>query len=520
MPVKSSSSSVAPARPSRGAIGFSLFAWGWLLGTPALAQTFDFEQVAAQARALAAEPYVEARSPLPDELLKIDYDHYRDIRFRPARALWRDAQLPFEVMFFHPGLYFDHPVRIHEVTDKGAHEIPFDAADFDYGANRFDPQRLRGIGYAGFRVHYPINGPQYKDEVLVFLGASYFRALGRNQVYGLSARGLAIDTAQPTGEEFPRFEQFWLPRPQADAKSLEIYALLNSRRITGAYRFVLTPGTDTLLEVSARLYARESSVRVGLAPLTSMFFFGENQRAVAEDYRPEVHDSDGLQIAAASGEWIWRPLTNPRRVMVSSFAQVSPRGFGLMQRDRRFTDYEDLEAHYERRPSAWVEPIGGWGAGRVELVQFPAADETHDNIVAYWVPDVLPAPGTPIEFAYRLHWQKETEVQPPGAWVTQSRRGEGYVKQRDSNSLHFVVDFEGPALRALPPDASVTGEVSVGPYAQLLETDAYRNTVSGGWRLMLRVKRSNPNLPVELRAFLRSGTSALSETWSYLLPPD
>ena len=222
---------------------------------------------------------------------------------------------------------------------------------------------MKGLGFAGFRVHFPVNTQAYKDEVLVFLGASYFRALGQGQQFGLSARGLAIDTAESSGEEFPRFVEFWIERPQPGAKELTIYALLDSPRATGAYRFVLKPGVTTVLDTDARLFLRKNVAKLGLAPLTSMFYFGGNQRPSREDYRPAVHDSDGLSIREATNNWIWRPLVNPKRLLVTSFALSDPAGFGLMQRARSFEQYQDLEARYDLRPSAWIEPKGGWGTG-------------------------------------------------------------------------------------------------------------------------------------------------------------
>ena len=302
------------------------------------------------------------RSTCRPQLRELDYDAYRDIRFRPEKALWRAEKLPFELMFFHQGRAVPEPVRINVVEPAGERVVAFDPALFDYGKNKLDPQTLRGLGFNGFRVHYAINKPGYKDEVVVFQGASYFRALGKGQSYGLSARGLAVDTAAAEGEEFPRFVEFWIERPRANATSLTIYALLDSRRVAGAYRFVLTPGAETTMQVTARLYLREKIGKLGIAPLTSMFAFGENQPG-RDDYRPEVHDSDGLSIQLGDGEWIWRPLVNPRRLLVTSFGTTNPRGFGLMQRDRSPASYEDPEAQYERRPSAWIEPVGNWGAG-------------------------------------------------------------------------------------------------------------------------------------------------------------
>ncbi|TMG85040.1 MAG: glucan biosynthesis protein G [Betaproteobacteria bacterium] len=487
--------------------------------TPWTALGFDFEEVAHRAQQLAAAPYRPQKVELPKDLQGIDYDHFRDIRFKPERALWRDAKLPFEVAFFHLGLYFDRPVRINELSGNTTHEIRFDPALFDYGANKFNPQRMNGLGFAGFRVHYPLNTPKYKDEVLVFLGASYFRALGKGQVYGISARGLAVDTGLASGEEFPNFVEFWLERPAPTASELTIYALLDSRRAAGAYRFVLRPGTETVVEVKVRLFVRENVSRLGMAPLTTMYFFGENQRSARDDYRPEVHDSDGLSIQSGTGEWIWRPLVNPKRLLVTSFALTNPVGFGVMQRDRDFSHYEDLEARYDLRPNAWVQPKGNWGPGRVELVQIPSPDETNDNIVAYWVPDAPPPPKTPLDLEYRLLWQKDPAMRPPSSWVTQTRRGRGYTRN-DDGSLGLVIDFDGPALRKLPADAEVEGIVTVDSNAEVREVITHRNDATGGWRLALRFARIDAAKPLELRAYLRTRTSTLSETWSYVLPPD
>ncbi len=479
---------------------------------------FGFDDVARRAQQLAAVPY-KAPAALPKEIQSLNYDQYRDIRFNPDHALWRGTRLPFELAFFHMGWYFDRPVRIHEITAQGVREIRFDPGSFDYGANRIAPGKLKGLGFAGFRVHFPVNTPKYKDEVLAFLGASYFRALGRGQGYGLSARGLAIDTAVAAGEEFPHFSEFWIERPKPAAGELVVLALLESRRATGAYRFVLAPGAETVMSVKMRIFLRDKVTRLGIAPLTSMFFFGENQRAARDDFRPEVHDSDGLSVQLGNGEWLWRPLTNPKRLLVTSFATTHPKGFGLMQRDRAFESYEDLEARYEKRPSAWVEPVGSWGAGRIELVQIPAGDETNDNIVAFWVPEKLPPPGEPLDFEYRLRWQLKEDARPPLAWVTQTRRGHGYLRKPD-DSIAFSVDFDGPALRKLAPDAKVEGMVSADGNGQLLSRETFRNDATGGYRVALRVKRVDGAKPVELRGFLRGPEGALSETWSYVLPPE
>ena len=504
-----------PAGPVR-----RLITTGLLLLAAVPAAAFGFDDVAQRAQALAQAPYKAPAFTLPAELKALDYDGYRDIRFRPERSLWRDQGLPFELQFFHLGKFQTQPVSINEVTPQGVRHLAYDRRDFDYGKNRLSPQTWGDLGFAGFRVHYPLNNATHKDELVVFLGASYLRALGRGQHYGLSARGLAIDTVGGRGEEFPRFTEFWIERPAPGATSLVIHALLESPRATGAYRFTVRPGDETTMDVQARLFVRAGVTTLGLAPLTSMFQHGENQPR-ASDFRPEVHDSDGLAVASGSGEWLWRPLVNPKQPLVTSFSLRDPAGFGLMQRDRAFTNYEDIEARYEQRPSAWVAPQGAWGSGRVELVQLPTADETNDNVVAYWVPDRLPAPGQPLELAYRLSWQGDRQARPPNGWTVQSRRGQSFRDPPSPPSeLQFIVDFDGPALRALPEGAAVEAVATVGAGARLVEAHAYRNPVNGTWRMTLRADRPQPTQPLELRAFLRHGAHALTETWTSILPSE
>jgi len=497
-----------------------------LAASPKLVSAFGFDDVAARAQAEAAVAY---RPPpqVPKDLAALSYDQYRDIRFKPSNALWRGNGLPFEVMFFHPGGFFKEPVAINEIVAGKARHIRFDPADFDYGKNQLLPSGWADVGYAGFRVHYPLNTPTYKDELAVFLGASYFRAVGGGQRYGLSARGLGLDTTGAAREEFPRFKEFWIERPAANARELVVHALLDSPRATGAYRFTLVPGTQSQVQVRARIFLRAGVTTLGIAPLTSMFHHGENTRR-QDDFRPEVHDSDGLMLATGDGEggteWLWRPLVNPGRAVSNSFAVRELRGFGLMQRDRAFANYEDLEARYERRPSAWVVPEGRWGAGHVELLLLPTSSETDDNIVAFWVPSQQPQPGQPLDLAYRIVFQGDEQQRPPNGWTVQSRFGRGYVKQgkekQDKEEFQYVVDFAGPALDALPAEASVQAVVTPGGNARLLERNAYRNEATGAWRMTVRVQRIDPAQPVELRAFLQQDQHALTETWTTFIPAD
>jgi glucans biosynthesis protein len=486
---------------------------------------FGFEDVAERARALAVKPYAAVSAPLPDDLKTLGYDSYRDIRFNPNRALWRAQALPFELQFFHRANLHAQSVAIDEIADGRVRPIAFVAQDFDYGRAHPSPQGWGDLGFAGFRVHYALNSRSYKDELVAFLDASYFRALGRRQRYGLSARALAIDTLAPSGEEFPRFVQFWVQRPLRDAKSLVVHALLDSPRAAGAYRFTFQPGDDTVVDVQARLYLRAPVATLGLAPLTSMFLHSANQPRPA-DFRPEVHDSDGLMMALGDGaggaggaEWLWRPLVNPAQPLVTSFSARELKGFGLMQRERRFERYEDSEARYELRPSCWIAPKGHWGPGRVELVQLPAPSEANDNIVAYWVPERIPEPGQPLDVAYRMHWQGDHQQRPPRGWTVQSRRGRGLTTRSDDpREIQYVVDFDGPSLRSLRPDATVAAVVSSGSNATIVERNAYHNDATGTWRMTVRLNRLQPSQPVELRAFLQLGNTALTETWTTIIP--
>ncbi len=495
-----------------------------LLAGNALA--FGLDDVAERAQALAASGYEEPVSNLPAELRKMAFADYQRLRFNPEHAYWKDAETPFHLQFYHQGMHFDTPVRINEITATDVREIRYDPAMFQFDGVEIDPAALEGLGFAGFKVLYPLNKKDKQDEVMTLLGASYFRIIGKGQWYGLSARGLAIDTALPVGEEFPRFREFWVERPQADRRNLVIYALLDSPRATGAYRMVLTPGKDSTLDVQARVYLREPVGKLGLAPLTSMFLFGANQPGDSLNFRPQLHDSEGLAIHAGNGEWLWRPLNNPKRLAVSAFSVENPRGFGLMQRTREFNRYEDLDDRYELRPSGWVETRGDWGKGHVELVEIPTPDETNDNIVAFWSPEKQPEPGQPLDLEYRLHFSMDEPSlhDPQLAWVQQTRVSAGDVKQANlirqpDGSTALIVDFVGPVLEQLAEDAPVTTRVSIDDNAELVENNLRYNTVTKGWRLTLRLKVRDPARPVEMRAALVDGEKTLSETWTYQIPP-
>ncbi len=479
---------------------------------------FDFNNVVDKARRLASAPFGEPQNQVPDWLLKLSYDQWRDIRYRPDAALWREQKLPFQVQFFHPGLYYNRIVKVSVVENGKARPLEFSPSQFDYGKNDFASKVPQDLGYAGFRIHAPIKTKDYYDEVIVFLGASYFRAVGRDEVFGLSARGLAVDTAEAWGEEFPYFRDFWLVTPAASATELTIYALLDSPRITGAYRFTVTPGDDTTVKVETRLFVRKEIHKLGIGGMTSMFFHGEDTNRFFDDFRPEVHDSDGLLVNFASGEWLWRPLDNPRTLNVTSFETENPRGFGLLQRDRDFDHYQDLETQPEKRVSCWVTPDGDWGKGRVELVQIPTNADINDNVVAYWVPAEPAKPGAdPLSFAYTMSWYGDDPNRPPGGRVIATRRDSGTAK----DAQRFVIDFAGKKLATIPADRVLRGDVTIigGDAAgELLEQHVLKNPNTGGWRLTFQV-RPKRREPLELRAFIDEAGEALTETWSYVMLP-
>jgi len=485
--------------------------------------SFGLESVVARAQELAGAPFKDPFGRIPAFLLEINYDQWRNIRYRPEKALWRDEKLPFEVQFFHPGFYYNIPVTINIISPSGAATLPFSPELFDYGTNDFKANVPSTVGFAGFRIHFNIITRTYKDEFLVFLGASYFRAIARGQVYGLSARGIAIDTGLPSGEEFPFFKEFWIVKPGYYDKQITLYALLDSPSLTGAYRYVIRPGKETAVEVTSKLFRRREIKKLGIAPVTSMFFYGENNNfRPVDDMRPEVHDSDGLQIALKSGEWLWRPLVNPSTLWTNSFQADNLMGFGLMQRDTNFDHYQDLETHPELRPSLWIQPAGDWGKGHVELIQIPTESHIHDNIVAFWQPQGMGALDEPLSYAYTMKWAFSEQIGPATGRVTATRIGAGNL--RDAKKI--FIDFAGGELEMLKDNDAVEGVVTVPEGCRLLEQQVFKNTVTGGWRLVFQIEPEDPATLVEkvlperkqifeVRAFLRRGQNVLTETWSY-----
>lgn len=482
---------------------------------------FDYAWLKAQARALAAAAYQPPNETLPASLRNLDWDRYQAIRFRNSHALWANRRLPFEIKFFHLGLNYKTPVRMYEVVAGQARQIAYDPAMFDYGKSgldgaQFPPQ----LGFAGFRVNFHTD---LERDITAFLGASYFRAVGREMQYGISARGLAIDSGMGRPEEFPLFLGFWLERPAPESRSLTAHALLDSPSAAGAYRFTITPAATLVMDVDAAIYPRRPIARIGIAPLTSMYMYGENDRRMAVDWRPEIHDSDGLSMWTGAGEWIWRPLLNPPKLRFDAYQDDNPRGFGLLQRDRNFDHYQDDGVFYNLRPSLWVEPRAGWGTGSVQLIELPTQDETEDNIVAFWNPREMPQPGQELLYAYRLHWGSTMPVQPPLAQVVATRTGIGGVvgRKRAYVSWRFVVDFAGGELAQLGKQARVEPVITTSRGTIEL-TSARPLLAIHGYRAMFDLRPSDDGAaPYNLRLYLRSASRTLSETWIYQwTPPD
>ncbi|MFG6178265.1 glucan biosynthesis protein [Halomonas sp. THAF12] len=483
-------------------------------------EPFDYAWLKGLARELSARPPREHAIELPAPIRGLDWDAYQAIRYRPERALWAgDPGTDFRAQLFHLGLHYRTPVRIYEVVEGRAHELAYAAERFDFGESGIESERLpEGLGYAGFRLHHR---DDWQRDVAAFLGASYFRAVSDSLQYGMSARGLAIDMATATGEEeFPDFTRFWLERPEGGEARVIVHALLESASVTGAYRFVITEDEGVVMDIDAALYPRRTIERLGVAPLTSMYMVGENDRGADWDWRPEIHDSDGLSIHSGNGEWLWRPLANPDRLRFNAFGDRSPRGFGLLQRDRDFDHYQDDGVFYDRRPGVWVEPKGDWGEGSIQLVELPTLDETFDNIVAFWNPARPAEPGEELLFGYRLSWCDTSPARPSLARCVATRTGLGGVvgQRRDYYSRRFVVDFAGGPL-PLGEDAEVEpvidasdGRVEIASARPLDAIDGYRARFDV-------VPPDDGTEPITLRLYLKRGDQPLTETWLYEWTP-
>lgn len=492
--------------------------------------TLDY--VAKKAEERARKPFRSPRVDMPAVLREenLDYDKYREIEFRHEQALWAADELPFRAEFFHPGYLYQEPVHINEFTLTHLQTIRFVQDFFNYRSLKIQKQIPADTGYAGFRVLNQLNVPGKWDELGSFLGASYFRLLGKDQRYGQSARALAVDCGEPDRtEEFPIFTDWWLGKPHKEDSQLRLYALVDSVSCAAAFEFLIQPGETTIADIECVVYMRATNhiyavnpdrkpmISLGIAPLTSMFWFGKNSERKFDDYRPEAHDSDGLLMHMGNGEMLWRPLNNASVMRHQRFATKNLRGFGLLQRERDFNAYQDIFNAYHQVPSVWVVPRGNWGEGEVHLVELSTQYEGLDNIVAFWDPKIKPQPLQPKRFAYTLFWTLESDMKLSQNRVVSTRIG---AHPRNAAWRQIVIDFEGPQLAVIPENSPPVAIASCSENGSIMENQVFFNPAKRNWRVILAMhpREGNKN-PVDIRCTLKKDDEVASETWTYHWSP-
>lgn len=476
---------------------------------------FSPDLVIDRARELAKKPFENPHRELPGALADLDAAQYAKIKFKADQAFLKDSATGFSMELYHPGYMYDVPVGINLIRDGKTQPVPYSSSLFDFADTGLSDNNVGAQGYAGFRLKYPLDSVKSNEELASFLGASYFRVMGRDQVRGQLARALAIDLAGPSGEEFPVFREFWVEQPTDPWGKVTVYALLDSARVTGAYQFDIFPGERTVSSIKATLFFRDQIQKLGIAPLSSMFLFGEQKRRHFDDYRNEVHNSDGLLIHNGQGEWLWRPLDNPKNLQISSFLDQNPRGFGLMQRDRNFDHYQDAGAHFEKRPGYWITPKGDWGKGHVELVEIPSPDETNENIVAFWVPDTKPKAGDELQISYDLTAMSDGRELHGMARALDTRIAPIPGGDEDNGGIHrFILNFRGGDLDYYMDDiASLKADVSASN-ANVSNIRVEKDVENGGVRMTFDLAGTGETPTSNLRAFLHYKDRVISETWT------
>lgn len=485
---------------------------------------FSYNDVIQKARELAQMPYSAVVPPLPAELEALDWDAWREIRFRGEKDLLEDPEGRFKLQIFHLGHLFKRPVALNIIRDHVAVPLTYTADFFDYGRTKFSKPLPANLGYAGFRLHYPLNGVTSFDELISFLGSSYYRFLGRDQKYGLSARGLAIGSGNlDNHEEFPFFREFWLEAPNHKIEMITIYALMDTASATGAYRFDIYPQSETIISVTANLFARRAIDRLGMAPLTSMFFLGENDRHLNDrnkydEFRSELHDSDGLLMHMSDEQWVWRPLKNPLVQQVQRFDVRNIKGFGLMQRDRQFNHYNDLELDYEKRPSYWIEPNHDWGEGVIELIELATKDETADNIVCAFVPSKALEAGQSLTYSYRIRAMGAGLGLHSLGYVSDTYSAPAFAlgsnEQQAANTRRFMVDFVGGDVGYYLKNPALVKINASAQQAHVFRSFLVPNPKINGFRAMIDVRFETDQIGL-VRAFLQVEQKPITETWSY-----
>ncbi|MDR2982943.1 MAG: glucan biosynthesis protein [Puniceicoccales bacterium] len=489
---------------------------GFVTATAQVAEkgkSFSYDNVVAEAKALFATTYVPESERVPRFYLELFYDQFRQIRFLPEKSIWTNSDSPWRIQFFHPGLYFNRIAKIYTVESGVVREIAYDPSRFEFGSLGARTSE-RPAGHAGFRLHGEVNQKDIWDEFAVFVGASYFRLIPTQvgATYGLSARGIAINTsASGVAEDFPFFKKFWIERKANGENESVVYALMDSPNVCGAYKFNIRPGKKTITEVEATVFFRESVDRVGLAPFSSMYWYGENSLKKPSDFRPEVHDSDGVIVQETTGRTWWRPISIGRETRHSSFEIGQLKGFGVRQRDLSFASYQDLEAWYHKRPGVWVEPLEGWPNGAVHIIELPTSEEVWDNVVCYWQPNPLPAKGAQLHFRYRITWALESEFPTSLSKVTATHIGK---KTNEPKVFHHVIDFS-----PIPNDTHTTPpqlKASVSGAAKLKLQNIFFNPETQGWRVVLDAEPVSAKSTYEMKAVLVRDDREVSENWDYL----
>ena len=476
---------------------------GFALGDPA---PFDPGMVTEAARNLSKRPFRPLSADIPGAFRDLSYEQYATIRQRPGTAIWGAENTGFAIEPLHRGFIFSDPMEINLVADAKARRVLYDPALFDFGKLAV-PSDVGDIGFSGFRVlAQGLNG---FSDLAIFQGASFFRAVAPGQTLGTIARALSIKTADPRGEEFPAFRAVWIERPTLAAGALLIHALINSESVTGAYRFTLRPGDATIIDTECALFARVAVDNLGLATMSATHISGPIGERRNDDLRPSVSEVTGLQMLTGKGEWLWRPVANRDTLQISTFVDENPRGFGFLQRDRNFDHYQDDDQHFETRPSLWIEPIGDWSAGGVQLIEIPSDSETNHNIIGYWKPMQTLAAGSETFFAYRQFWCWNPPEQPPLAIVTQSRSGRGSSPKR----RHYVVEFAGDILSTPQNMAAMKPNLNVAPGSIVL-LRTFCSTEKKSCRILFEIDPGNETYS-EMRLVLEAEGKPISEAWLY-----
>lgn len=479
-------------------------AQGFALGPPT---PFRAGLVADMARAAAKQAYKPLPNDLPDQFSKLTYDQYVAIRAKPSAIIWANETLGFALEPLHRGFIFSSPVTINLVSQGQAQRVIYNTAQFDFGKIA-PPARMGDIGFSGFGILVP-----QKDngltQIATIQGASFFRAIAQGQRFGVMARALSIKTADSRGEEFPAIRSVWIEEPNLATDALVIHAFIDSESMTGAYRFTLHPGEATIIDTECTLFARAKVDNFGIATMSGTIVSDAIDHRLPDDTRLRIADVGGLQMSTGHGEWLWRAISNRETLQISTFVDENPHGFGFLQRDRAFHDYQDDDQHWEIRPSLWIQPIGDWGAGGVELIEIPNKSESNDNIIAYWRPQQPLAAGGETSFAYRQFWCWNPPEQPALALVTDSRSGRG----SDQKRRRFLVEFQGDLLGDAQQSAAVKPVLTASPGAVVfIKTYPYPNIKT--YRTLFEIDPGSETAS-ELRLVLENGGKPISETWLY-----